>query len=199
MPWRVLHEVYILTAYLMSILDSVFMYRKCLYQISVFGQERGGVVCSVHFQYCGAGMVPRIVGHDIIFLFSALFPSHLHCSHPTISTMPKPEFTLQTGIYPAIEPELFNGSLAGKVALVTGSGRGIGREIALALAKSGAAVAVSGRTKSQVDETTQTVLSSASGVKAIAVVGDVCSRTDQDRMVKEVLFPAYTLCFLLTS
>ncbi|KUJ21470.1 NAD(P)-binding protein [Mollisia scopiformis] len=100
--------------------------------------------------------------------------------------MSKPEFTLRTDVYPAIEPELFKGSLNGKVAFVTGSGRGIGREIVLALARSGAAVAISGRTKSQVEETTQAVLSSASGVKAIGVVGDVCSRTDQERMVKEV-------------
>lgn len=100
--------------------------------------------------------------------------------------MSKPEFTLRTDIYAAIEPQLFKGSLKGKVALVTGSGRGIGREIVLALAKSGAAVAVSGRTKSQVEETTQAVLASADGVKAIGVVGDVCSRADQERMVKEV-------------
>lgn len=48
--------------------------------------------------------------------------------------MSKPEFTLRTGIYPAIAPEAFKETLDGKVALVTGSGRGIGREVALALA-----------------------------------------------------------------
>jgi NAD(P)-dependent dehydrogenase (short-subunit alcohol dehydrogenase family) len=100
--------------------------------------------------------------------------------------MSKAEFTLRTGIYPAIEPELFNGSLAGKVALVTGSGRGIGREIALALAKSGAAVAISGRTKAQVEETTRNVLSLGSGVKAIGVVADACVRAELERLVKEV-------------
>lgn len=62
--------------------------------------------------------------------------------------MSKSEFTLQTGIYAAIEPNLFSDSLASKVALVTRSDRGIGREIALALARSGAAVLVSGGTKS---------------------------------------------------
>jgi NAD(P)-dependent dehydrogenase (short-subunit alcohol dehydrogenase family) len=100
--------------------------------------------------------------------------------------MSKPEFTLRTGIYPAIEPALLKGSLAGKVALVTGSGRGIGKEIALALASSGAVVAVSGRTQSQVEETTKEVLKVAHGVKAIGVVGDVCIRADLERLVKEV-------------
>ncbi len=99
--------------------------------------------------------------------------------------MSKPVFPLRTGIYPAIEPSLFQGSLANKVALVTGSGRGIGREIALALAKSGAAVAVSGRTTSQVDETTKEIQNLQSS-KAIGVVGDICSKTDLERLVKEV-------------
>lgn len=99
--------------------------------------------------------------------------------------MSKPEFTLRTGIYPAIDPTLFNGSLAGKVALVTGSGRGIGKEIALALAKAGAAVAVSGRTQSQVDETTKEVLS-LEGAKAIGVAADVCVKADLERLVEEV-------------
>jgi short-subunit dehydrogenase len=100
--------------------------------------------------------------------------------------MSKPEFTLRTDVYSAIEPDLFKGSLASKVALVTGSGRGIGREIALALARSGAAVAVSGRTASQVEETTKEVLAIAHGVKAIGVSGDVCIKADLERLVKEV-------------
>ena len=100
--------------------------------------------------------------------------------------MAKPEFTLRTGFYPPIEPALFQGSLTGKVALVTGSGRGIGRDIALALAKSGAAVAITGRTKSQVEKTTKDVLSLADGAKAIGVVGDVCIRADLEHLVNEV-------------
>jgi hypothetical protein len=117
---------------------------------------------------------------SVLFLFLNYPPEVLF----GISKMSRPEFTLRTGIYPAIEPELFKSSLTDKVALVTGSGRGIGREIALALAKSSAAVAVTGRTKSQVEETTQDVLKL--GGKAIGVVADVCSKEDLERLVNEV-------------
>jgi len=43
--------------------------------------------------------------------------------------------------------------LAGKAAVVTGSGRGVGRGIALALADAGAAIAVCGRTPDVLAET----------------------------------------------
>jgi len=45
-----------------------------------------------------------------------------------------------------------SGRLDGRAAIVTGASRGLGREIALALAADGAAVAVVGRTESVWDE-----------------------------------------------
>jgi 3-oxoacyl-[acyl-carrier protein] reductase len=66
--------------------------------------------------------------------------------------------------------------LAGKVALVTGGGRGIGRGIAIELTKAGARVAVSARTRAQVEET-------AAETGGIAVEADVSKREDVERMV----------------
>ena len=61
--------------------------------------------------------------------------------------------------------------LEGKNALVTGGGRGIGREVALDLAKNGANVAVSARTKEQLDNTVQEI--EKFGVNGIAIVVDL--------------------------
>ena len=71
--------------------------------------------------------------------------------------------------------------LDGKVAVVTGAGRGIGRAIALALADAGAAVAVLERDPDSgarvVDEITD------AGGDALLVTGDVCARADCEAVV----------------
>ncbi|HXV95919.1 MAG TPA: SDR family oxidoreductase [Gaiellaceae bacterium] len=68
--------------------------------------------------------------------------------------------------------------LAGKVALVTGGGRGIGRGIALELTRAGARVAVAARTLGQVEAT-------ASETGGVAIQADVSDRSDVERMVAE--------------
>jgi NAD(P)-dependent dehydrogenase (short-subunit alcohol dehydrogenase family) len=62
-------------------------------------------------------------------------------------------------------------ALAGRVALVTGGGRGIGRATALALAERGADVAVMSRSVPELEETAALVR--ASGRRSLAVVGNV--------------------------
>lgn len=60
------------------------------------------------------------------------------------------------------------GTLAGRVALVTGGGTGLGRAIALELGRLGAAVAVCGRRRDPLDETVRLL-----GGRALAVECDV--------------------------
>jgi NAD(P)-dependent dehydrogenase (short-subunit alcohol dehydrogenase family) len=65
--------------------------------------------------------------------------------------------------------------LASRVALVTGSGRGIGRAIALGLAGAGASVAVLARSAGEVDQTVSLI--EERGTPALAVPADVNNPT----------------------
>ena len=70
---------------------------------------------------------------------------------------------------------------AGKVALVTGAGAGIGREIARWLARAGAAVAVNDARAEKAAETVASI--EAEGGRAIAVVADCRDDAQVERMV----------------
>lgn len=75
--------------------------------------------------------------------------------------------------------------LDGKVAIVTGGGRGIGRAVALALARDGASVVVSSRTTSEIEEVAQEVREL--GQRALAAQADVSSETDVSNLVARAL------------
>jgi NAD(P)-dependent dehydrogenase (short-subunit alcohol dehydrogenase family) len=73
--------------------------------------------------------------------------------------------------------------LAGKVALITGGGTGIGRAIALAFAREGARVAVAGRRKEKLEETLREL--EKQGCKGLAIACDVAKAKDAARAVRE--------------
>ena len=71
--------------------------------------------------------------------------------------------------------------LAGKIAIVTGAGKGIGRGIAVGLAEAGADVALAARTESDLDEVAGVV--EAIGRRALVVPTDVTDRESLERLV----------------
>jgi NAD(P)-dependent dehydrogenase (short-subunit alcohol dehydrogenase family) len=76
-------------------------------------------------------------------------------------------------------------ALAGRVALVTGAGRGIGREIALELARAGADVAVNYYDEPERAQATADEIA-ALGVRAMTVAADVGDSAAVQRMIEEV-------------
>lgn len=76
-------------------------------------------------------------------------------------------------------------TLSGRVALVTGASRGIGKAIALALANAGADIAVNYRAQAEAGEAVCQTIRSA-GRKSIAIQADVSITAHVDRLVKTV-------------
>jgi len=77
------------------------------------------------------------------------------------------------------------GQLEGRVALITGASRGVGRVMSRMFAREGAGVVCVARSRDQVEETAALV--KADGGRALAVVGDAAVETDVERIVESAV------------
>ena len=75
--------------------------------------------------------------------------------------------------------------LDGKVAIITGGARGIGRGIAGVLAEAGASVVLTARTQSDLDQAVAEI--EAAGGRALALAGDVMKEGDNRRLIDTTL------------
>ena len=85
----------------------------------------------------------------------------------------------------------------GKVALVIGASRGLGREMALALSHAGADVACVARNREKLEETTERICSL--GRRAMAIPTDVTKEDDVLKMVRETIEELETIDILVYS
>jgi len=76
-------------------------------------------------------------------------------------------------------------SLAGRVALVVGAGKGLGRALAAGLAEAGADVAVIARTRRDVDDAAAEI--GALGRRAVAICADATQSAEIDRAIDSVV------------
>ncbi len=74
--------------------------------------------------------------------------------------------------------------LQGKVAVITGAGRGIGKALALGLAREGAAVVAVSRTSGEIERTVREAENL--GAEAVAVSADVSQAADVERVANQV-------------
>lgn len=89
------------------------------------------------------------------------------------------------------------GELDGKIALITGAGQGVGQGIAFALAAEGAAIAVSGRTASKLDDTCKQITERGGQAKPFPC--DVKDERSLAKLVDDVVDQLGTIDILVNN
>src|SRR5688500_11313369 len=88
--------------------------------------------------------------------------------------------------------------LDGKVALITGGARGLGRTMAIALGEAGADVALAGRSRESCEATAQEI-AAATGRTVRAFEADVTVAADVTRLAAEVTAACGTIDILVNN
>lgn len=89
-------------------------------------------------------------------------------------------------------------TLQGKVAVITGGSKGIGKAIAIKLAKLGANIVINYRNSMDAVEDTLKELEGI-GVKAIAVKGDISNFNDAERVIKSAVDNFHSIDILVNN
>ena len=102
---------------------------------------------------------------------------------------PRSHIHTHTSIYPTIDPEPLYAArfYSGKVVLVTGASRGIGRETALQYARAGASLAIVARSREALDETRDLIVADVPGADVLVLTADVCDVEGVRNAVQDVL------------
>jgi NAD(P)-dependent dehydrogenase (short-subunit alcohol dehydrogenase family) len=91
--------------------------------------------------------------------------------------------SINTSVYPAIDPSNFENKLKGKVVLITGAGRGIGQGIAIAMAKAGATLSLLDLKKENLNSTVEQC--GKLGATVLALECNVTDSTSVDAAIAE--------------
>jgi NAD(P)-dependent dehydrogenase (short-subunit alcohol dehydrogenase family) len=94
-------------------------------------------------------------------------------------------------------PALTEGKLRGRVALITGASRGIGRAIAKGYAKEGAMIAVTSRTRDDLDSLAEEL--QPSGCQVLAITRDLTEASAAAEIVQQVLETFGTIDILVNN